>query len=104
MTHSWQIGRVLEGARQTEQRITLRERSKTYARLLRLSTLLVAGLVCALLCAFFATIAVGHQYTHFVPINPRQQLMAWFVLVPPAYLAVCSFYLAILKLSLGRSA
>jgi hypothetical protein len=102
MARSGQIGRVLEGARQTEQRITLRDRSKTYARLVPLSTLLAAGVACALSCALFAILAFG------VPSgNPQHQMVAWFFLVPFALLALLAircFYVAILKRSLGRSA
>jgi hypothetical protein len=59
MTRTGQIGRILEGARHTEQRITLRERNKIYALLLPLSTLLAAGVACALGCALLAMIAFG---------------------------------------------
>jgi hypothetical protein len=104
MARSGQIGRVLEGARQTEQRITLRDRSKAYARLVPLSTLLAAGVACALSCALFAIFAFG------VPSVPQHQMVAWFFLVPFALLALLAllavrcFYVAILKRSLGRSA
>jgi hypothetical protein len=110
------IGLVLEGARHTEQRITLRERNETYARLLPLSKLLAAGVAGALVSAFSASqlfnfygqlqltkVCYGRLCLSLVsPMNPPA--LAWFSLVLFALLAVRFFYLAILKLSLGPSA
>jgi hypothetical protein len=101
------IGPVLEGARHTEQRITLRERNETYARLLPLPKLLAAGVPCALVAAFFASVLFNLCYGRLCfgsPMNPTEWLMVWFSLVLFALLAVRFFYLAILKLSLGPSA
>jgi hypothetical protein len=101
------IGPVLEGARHTEQRITLRERNETYARLLPLPKLLAAGVACALVPAFFASQLFNLCYGRLCfgsPMNPTEWLMVWFSLVLFALLAVRFFYLAILKLSLGPSA
>jgi hypothetical protein len=107
-TRSRQIGRVLEGARQTEQRITLRDRNKTYARLLPLSMLLAAGVGCALGSALNVMIATQASVASLQFGDPQHQLtnqvVGLFGLVPFALLAVCFFYLAFLKLSLGRSA
>jgi hypothetical protein len=108
MTRTGQIGRILKGAHHTEQRITLRERNKIYALLLPLSTLLAAGVACALGCALLAMIAFGVtlgslQFGH-TPQNQLDQLESWFVLVALAFLAARYFYLAILKLALGRPA
>jgi hypothetical protein len=110
------IGLVLEGARHTEQRITLRERNETYARLLPLSKLLAAGVAGALLSAFFASqlfnfygqlqltrVCYGRLCLSLVsPMNPPA--LAWVSLVVFSLLAVRFFYLAILKLSLEPSA
>jgi hypothetical protein len=101
------IGPVLEGARHTEQRITLRERNETYARLLPLPKLLAAGVACALVAAFFASVLFNLCYGRLCfgsPMNPTEWLMVWFSLALFALLAVRLFYLAILKLSLGPSA
>jgi hypothetical protein len=107
MTRSAPIGRVLAGARKTEQRITLREQNKTYARLLPLSKLLAAGVACTLGSALFGMLAFGVTLgpLHFGnPQHPHQlELMAGFPLVVFALLAVRFLFLAVLKLSLGQS-
>ena len=107
MTRSAQIGRVLEAARQTEQRITLRDWNETYARLLPLSALLAVGVIFTLTCALLAMIVFGAAIGRLqfgLPTNSQHPLIAWFTLVPPALFTMHVFYLAMLKLSLRRSA
>jgi hypothetical protein len=101
MARSAQIGRVLEAAHQTEQRITLRDRNETYARLLPLSKLFAAAVACALGCALFAILVTGFKAGSFsLPPGP---LTGWLAVVPLALLTVRFFYLVFLKLSLARS-
>jgi hypothetical protein len=111
MTRTGQIARILGGARHTKQRITLRERNKTRARLLPLSKLLAAGVGCVLVSALFALfeilafgVPLGSLHLNDPHHQLTDQLAGLFGLVPFAILAVRWFYLAILKLSLGRSA
>jgi hypothetical protein len=108
MTRTGQIGRILREAHRTEQRISLRERNKAYALLSPLSTLLTAGVAPALGCAFFAMISFGVTLGPLQfgqnPQNQLDQIESWFVLVLLAVFAVRFFYLAILKLALGKPA
>ena len=107
MTRIAPIARVLAEARHTEHRITLRERNKTYARLLPLSKLLAAGIACTLGSALFAMFTFGVTLgpLHFGnPLYAHQfQLMAGVTLVLFAFLAARFLFLAVLKLSLERS-
>jgi len=104
MTRFGQIGRILKEARHSRQRITLRDRNEAYARLWPLSKLLAAGVACALGCALCAMIAFGVTLGKFAfGHNPQPRLAPWLCVILLALFAIRVFYLAILKLSLGRT-
>jgi hypothetical protein len=86
------IGRALEGARYTEERITRRERDITLVRSLPLSTLVGAAILKALSGGLFSMIF----------LLEGKPLTGWFIVAGFGGYAIRYLYLTLLKLSLER--